>query len=520
MSNVIQKTRILKLTEIKLDPHLQVRSSLDERHIEDLVEVIRKEERFQGQMPVVFADGRVNWLADGFHRWHAHDRAGEERMECDLRSGGFEDAIEYAMREANGRHGLKLDPGAIKRKVSWHLAHQQYRHYTDGQIARWCHCSDRIVSRYREERNPEPVRGCDAPEWLEGRLKPQWRSIIGKGGFPRLYLKGKTLCIFDVGPSLKPATNSNEVEFNLDSAAREQIGADTTSQDESWDHADGGEEFFEPSFPGPDSEPGSSDTGNRPEDSEEYEEAGSDLERAMSWIAQSWSGSQQVEQPERLAELFNLTVQEIEVVFREVVESFTDQRVAQGFASALIRMYRSRVPDISEVRLAELVGERILEAIQARDRTDGNELEPTLTEEEELFAEDESDGKNLKDYKGRIVPIELREVFRDAREISRFTASLGRLRSWMQGVCERPAGVLVNYRKIEELVTNLKGEIMSIRPHIVCYLCDGSKRAEGTICRMCKGKGWLSYAIASQQPPQARKIIDEASRNDSDRSAA
>lgn len=207
------KPRLIALKDITLDPQLQARTKVDERHIEEMAEVIKAGERLRGELPVVFSAGNANWLADGFQRHAAHLLAGEKKMECDVRHGNFEDAQRYAMREANVGHGLKLDDAAVSRKIEWHVSHEKYQHFSDEQIAKWCHIDRGWVTRIRQGNScddtsctpeiPECLLQPDPEIKVEHKHKVQWQKIVEAGGLPRFFFKGGTLTLMDIGGKRK-----------------------------------------------------------------------------------------------------------------------------------------------------------------------------------------------------------------------------------------------------------------------------------------------------------------------------
>ena len=56
------------------------------------------------------------WLADGFHRYHAHKQAGLDDIRVDLRQGNLREAILYSVG-ANAHHGLRRSNEDKRRAV-------------------------------------------------------------------------------------------------------------------------------------------------------------------------------------------------------------------------------------------------------------------------------------------------------------------------------------------------------------------------------------------------------------------
>ena len=100
--------KFIALKHINLDPRLQMRGSLDLEHVKTLAEVLAEGEKAElsGDLPVIYYDGQINWLCDGFHRHEAHGQAGRKKMKCEVRPGTYRDALRHALA-ANAQHGLR-----------------------------------------------------------------------------------------------------------------------------------------------------------------------------------------------------------------------------------------------------------------------------------------------------------------------------------------------------------------------------------------------------------------------------
>jgi hypothetical protein len=94
----------IELKKIRLDGGTQPRVKIEEETIQEYTEVLLEGEIMPAV--IVFFDGVDHWLADGFHRWHAHKRAGFVDITCDVRQGTKRDALIFSLG-ANHDHGLK-----------------------------------------------------------------------------------------------------------------------------------------------------------------------------------------------------------------------------------------------------------------------------------------------------------------------------------------------------------------------------------------------------------------------------
>ena len=138
----------LKLTEIRLDGNTQPRSRVYDETVSKYHEELTEGSHFP---PVeVFFDGKHYWLADGFHRYHAHRRAGYKEIEGQIHSGTRRDAFIFS-RGANAEHGLPRTNEEKRSVVLSMLEDPEYDGEKAREIARICKVSNTLVSRIVKE---------------------------------------------------------------------------------------------------------------------------------------------------------------------------------------------------------------------------------------------------------------------------------------------------------------------------------------------------------------------------------
>lgn len=142
----------LPLQQIKIDGGTQSRVELNESVVADYAEVIRRGDSLPPV--VVFFDGSTHWLADGFHRFHAHRTARAEEIEADVRTGARRDAVLFSVG-ANAHHGLRRTNEDKRRAVQTLLDDAEWSQWSDRQIAEACGVSHPFVAAVR---NPEVVQ--------------------------------------------------------------------------------------------------------------------------------------------------------------------------------------------------------------------------------------------------------------------------------------------------------------------------------------------------------------------------
>lgn len=136
----------LPLSLIRTDGGTQPRATLNAVTVQEYAEALREGAAFP---PVtVFHDGSAHWLADGFHRYHAHRLAERETIEADIRQGTHRDAILHST-SANAAHGLRRTNLDKRTAVMRLLEDEEWSQWSDTQIARHCGVSQPFVSNLR-----------------------------------------------------------------------------------------------------------------------------------------------------------------------------------------------------------------------------------------------------------------------------------------------------------------------------------------------------------------------------------
>lgn len=134
--------------KIRIDGGTQMRQSIDYATVDEYETAYRREEKLPPLK--VFYDGAEYWLADGFHRWHASQKAKLAAVPCDVEQGSVRDAIMYACG-ANQTNGLRRT-NADKRVAVMKLLHDpEWSKKSDRWIAEKCGVSDPFVGEMRKQ---------------------------------------------------------------------------------------------------------------------------------------------------------------------------------------------------------------------------------------------------------------------------------------------------------------------------------------------------------------------------------
>lgn len=130
---------------------------------------------------IVFFDGSAYWLADGFHRFHAHRHAGSSTVAVDVRQGTKRDAILHSVG-ANASHGLRRTNEDKRRAVLTLLNDPEWSQWSDGEIAKRCAVSREYVNRLRPAVTCDQVTSERSYVTKHGTTAQMDTAKIGKAG--------------------------------------------------------------------------------------------------------------------------------------------------------------------------------------------------------------------------------------------------------------------------------------------------------------------------------------------------
>lgn len=171
------------LSVITSDPRLQIRRSVNESLIDDLVEVYKAKREPDGRPPLLVHDGATLWLCDGHHRKQACSRAGKKKLKCQIKRGGFRVALQEALK-ANSSHGLRRTNEDKRHAVLMALEDAEWVKWSDRQIAELCGVHHQLVSRVRCELDESSSSNSENPS-------DSSQKRIGKDGKERSMPKSK-----------------------------------------------------------------------------------------------------------------------------------------------------------------------------------------------------------------------------------------------------------------------------------------------------------------------------------------
>lgn len=138
--------KTLNLGVLILDGRLQSRVEIDEDAVADYALALENGDRFPAVL--AFFDGIHYYLTDGYHRYHAHKRAGKASIEVEVINGTFRDAMFHAT-SVNSKHGMRRTHADKRKAVMTLLEDFEWEGMSSSEIARHCGVSVAFVSNLR-----------------------------------------------------------------------------------------------------------------------------------------------------------------------------------------------------------------------------------------------------------------------------------------------------------------------------------------------------------------------------------
>lgn len=168
----------INLNAIRIDGGTQSRVAIDNGTVSEYAEAISDGIEFPAV--VVFHDGADYWLADGFHRYHAHKQAGKASILADIKNGTMRNAVLFSLG-ANETHGLRRTNADKRKAVQTLLNDAEWVQWSDRRIAEACGVSHELVRQMREAicqplTDASPVRTVER----NGKTYQQDTAKIGK----------------------------------------------------------------------------------------------------------------------------------------------------------------------------------------------------------------------------------------------------------------------------------------------------------------------------------------------------
>lgn len=144
-------TTLLALAAITNDGGTQMRAGMNADTVKEYEDALTDADAWPFPPVVVYHDGARYWLADGFHRLNAAHRSGKfQEIPADIKPGTRRDAVLYAAG-ANAGHGLRRNNDDKERAVKALLEDDEWRKWSDNEIAKRCAVSQPFVSALRKK---------------------------------------------------------------------------------------------------------------------------------------------------------------------------------------------------------------------------------------------------------------------------------------------------------------------------------------------------------------------------------
>ena len=191
--------KILNIQAIRIDGGTQSREAINQDCVDDYAELVKDGVEFP---PVhVFFDGVDYYLADGFHRYFAHQKAGKASIASDVTNGTLRDAILHSLG-ANSNHGLRPTRADKRKAIQTLLDDFEWVNLHDREIARICNVSHTLVAEVRRPKQPaiqvasvKPTGKIASPKVIEPTIEPEIEPYDEReAAVQQLVIENERLC--------------------------------------------------------------------------------------------------------------------------------------------------------------------------------------------------------------------------------------------------------------------------------------------------------------------------------------
>ena len=165
--------KIMNIGALVMDERLQSRAEINEQTVSEYAEALEDGAEFPAVL--VYFDGIHYYLADGYHRAHAHKRIDKVSILCDVVNGTLRDAI-LRSTGVNKDHGMRPTHADRRKSVMTLLDDLEWEGMSNTQIAKHCGVSVSFVANLRNsagKQNTDTVKyRAPSGEVLEKKKAP------------------------------------------------------------------------------------------------------------------------------------------------------------------------------------------------------------------------------------------------------------------------------------------------------------------------------------------------------------
>jgi len=169
--------KVMNVGAIVMDGRLQSRTEISEETVADYAEALKDGSEFPPVL--VYFDGINYYLTDGYHRAHAHKRAGKASIMCEVVNGTIRDAILHSTG-VNAKHGMRRTYADKRKSVMTLLDDFEWSDWSNSEIARRCGVSPTFVAGLRDSGGPAKIKYKTASGEVKEKAKAPGRPAKEK----------------------------------------------------------------------------------------------------------------------------------------------------------------------------------------------------------------------------------------------------------------------------------------------------------------------------------------------------